>query len=340
MRMRFCGWFLFLCLLCSCASSKIDSKTEPVHKEKDLFRTLDGVPCPNTDDFRGIAVSFSESAALAQARSNMALEHFSYKIKANIQITGQNIDQIGSTTSHTSMEQEVVLMNSQDAKLYYSTNQDGNFGVVACMSKKDAAKGFEERLRLVTDSMSLAYQILPSIKHPKQKNEAWHKAQMLWNEAVKLQGMLDGFGVERTDLFGNASEIFSKTREDYKEYCKTARLYWNPERQNIYSEIAFSVLSKKMGIEKSMCNGGGISLAYKNYEPDCSPKFGLHSCSGKVSLSVGSCEGTEYLLLENAVDGAHQKPDFALERMQDRLRAADFWEKWIQEIQLWRPSCE
>jgi len=340
MKIRFCVWLLFLCWLSSCASSKVDSKAEPVHKENDLFRTLDGVPCPNADDFRGIAVSFSESAALAQARSNMALEYFSYKIKANIQIIGQNIDQISSTATHTSMEQEVVLMNSQDAKLHYSTSQGENFGVVVCMSKKDAAKGFEERLRLVADTMSLVSHVLPGIKHPKQKNEAWHRVQILWTEIKKLQEMLDGFGAERTDLFETASELFLKTRDSYKEYCQAVRLYWNPEQKNVYSEMAFAALSKELRFEKAQCKDNGISLVYKNDVPNCSAKYGLHSCSGNVSLSVGSCDGAEYLLLENAVDGAHQKPDFALERMQGRLRTADFWEKWIQEIQLWRPSCE
>ena len=333
MKVRFCIWLLFLCWLSSCASTKVDSKD-------DLFRTLDGVSCPSADDFRGTAISFSESAALAQARSNMALEYFSYKIKANIQIVGQNIDQIGRSTTHTSMEQEVVLMNAQDAKLHYSTSQGGNFGVVACMSKKDAAKGFAERLQLVADSMSLVSHVLPSIKHPKQKNEAWYKAQMFWSEAMKLQDMLNGFGAKETDLFETASEIFSKTVDNYKEYCQSVRLYWNPECQNVYSEMAFATLSKKLRIEKSKCKGDGISLVYKNDEPNCSAKFGLHSCTSQVSLSVGSCGGTEYLLLENAVDGVHQKPDFALERMQERLKTADFWEKWIQEIQLWRPLCE
>jgi len=232
---------------------------------------------------------------------------------------------------------ESSLPNANDARVVRSKRNGNKTNVTVCMSKADAAKSFLERQRLLEDSLSLASNTAVSTEHPKHKNEAWRKTQMLYNDFMRIQHLLEGWGVRSPYL---ADEIYSKTREDYKNYCGVSKLHWNTEKETLYSEIAFSKLSGSIKIEKSPCAGRGISLAYKGSEPQCSVKFGLNTCSYAHSLSLNACDGTEYLQLKSDAMGAHQKPDFALEKLQNNFKSAEFWNQWISEIKQWSPQCE
>ena len=320
----------FLCLLASCSRPPAP----------DLYKVLENVSCPNESDFRGAELGISESDALAGARLNMAREYFSEKLKDTIQIRSQNISQTGSSNTTASTNIEASLMNPSDAKLHYSKKQDDKVGVVVCMSRADAAKGFAEQQRLLADTLELVSHAFQATEHPKQKNESWLRIQTLWHQFIKIQNLLDNWGIGKSKLFDSANSTYSARRNEYSAYCQNAKLHWNPERETLYSEIVFSKLSSSIKMEKSPCAGNGISLAYKNSEPECMVKFGLNSCSFTQSLSLMSCDGTEYLQLKNDIIGAHQKPDFALEKLQGNLKSAEFWNQWIQEIQQWRPLCD
>jgi hypothetical protein len=125
-----------------------------------------------------------------------------------------------------------------------------------------------------------------------------------------------------------------------REICRTAKLHWNSGQYGTYSDIAFSKLSSnKLKMEKAGCKDRGVSLNFKNEEPRCSYIHGLYKCSCRISLSIASCEGVEHLLLENSAEGVHNKENFALEKMQNNLRNASFWEKWKQEVKEWVPQC-
>jgi len=137
-----------------------------------------------------------------------------------------------------------------------------------------------------------------------------------------------------------AKDIHDAVEDDYKDYCGAAKLHWHSEQETPYSEIAFSKLSGSVNIEKSPCNDRGISLAYKGSEPQCTMKFGLNTCSYAQSLSVRACDGTEYLQLKGEATGAHQRPDFALDKLQSNLKSAEFWNQWIREIKQWSPQCK
>jgi len=344
--MRFIIHAIFLCLLASCfggtSPKPVNSNSGQGGSSADLNQALDDIPCPNTNDFRGTGIGDNEIDALAQARSNMALEHFSQKLKSNVQIIGQNIDKVASTSTKTSIEQEVALANAQDAKLSFSARRGNKTGVIACMSRADAAKGFAERQRLVVDSLELASSIMLNTEHPKHKNEAWQRTQIYYNSIVAIQNLLNGWGVAKTDYFDKAGEIYSKTREDYKKYCQTTKLHWNPEKKSSYSEIAFSKLSSGIKMENTSCTGRSISLVYKEAKPECESHGGLYGCSYQPFLSITSCNGAELRLLENPapIKGFGQKEEIAVEKLQDKLKKENFWKEWEQEIKQWSPQCE
>jgi hypothetical protein len=164
-----------------------------------------------------------------------------------------------------------------------------------------------------------------------------------------LENNLDSWVMILYIAGGRGSEPASMKKRDLlllvdglnREICKTAKLHWSSEQDDRYSNIAFSKLSnsKRLKMEKARCKNSGVSLDFKNEEPHCSYIHGLYKCSCKVSLSLASCEGVEHLLLENSVEGVHQKKEFALEKMQNNMKAATFWEEWEKEVKEWVPQC-
>ena len=150
--MRFLALAFFLCLLASCAGYKPDSG----HSGKNLHQILEEVSCPNMDDFRATGIGGSESEALAQARSNMAQEHFSQKLKSSVQISGRNINSVASSSAFINIDQEAALLNPQDAKLHHSKRHGEQTGVVACMSRADAAKPYFQNESRINELLAIA----------------------------------------------------------------------------------------------------------------------------------------------------------------------------------------
>jgi len=291
-------------------------------------------------EFQGIGIGESESAALSEAHSALARQinssvNVTIERTVNQQISNGKENLNSEYGSRTKIESS--LPNAHDARVVYSKRNGNKANVVVCMSKADAAKGFIERQRLIADSLEMVSSFMLATEHPKSKNEAWHKTQMLYNDFTRIRYLFESWGIESPYP---AVEIYSKARENYRNYCQTVKLNWNPEKETLYSGIAFSKLSDGVKIVKSPCNGNGISLFYKGSKPECSVKFGLNTCSYVSELSLRACDGTEYLQLKNEAIGAHQKHDFALEKLQGNLKSAEFWNQWKQEIKQWSPQCE
>jgi len=159
---------LFSCLLTSCAGSKAEPK---VVQEKNLYKALEEVSCPNADDFRGIGTGESENEALAQARANMAQEYFAVKLKSDLDLRTQDIDGAASSYFQSNISQEAKLLNPNDAKLHRSARQDNKVGVVACMSRADFAAFYDKMMKtavFVTGTESIQNQateiIIPKLQ--------------------------------------------------------------------------------------------------------------------------------------------------------------------------------
>jgi len=302
----------------------------------------DSAQC-KSGEFRGVGVGTNEKEALSEAKADLAKQiHSSVRVSEKYS-QSQNMRNGKETLGSDFISETLVeadLLNAQDARVLSVKQRKGNVSTVVCMSRRDAAKGFIERQRFIADSLELTSNTALKTEHPKRKNEAWNKTQMLWNEFARIQNLLDSWGIAETHFHASASKAYSQAREEYKGYCETSKLHWKPERENEYSSIAFSTLSKNLKMEKSPCKNNGISLVYRYSEPDCSRKFGVYNCSYKPSLSLLSCKGTEYSLLKSTVENSHQKQELALEKTKDVFKAADFWWKWEREIKEWSPRCE
>jgi hypothetical protein len=334
---------LILCLLLLGCASNI-AKQQEISQPPSVSpaETLASVQCDD-GEFRGFGTGANEEKALNAAYSLLARQiHSSVKVSEKQMQSQQVLNGDERLNSQFVAETvvEAALSNAHDARVLRVERSANEVGVVVCMSRTDAAKGFIGRQRPISNSLELAINSSLNTKHPRLKSEAWQKTQALWNEFMKYQSMIDGLGAANAADFDAISGKYSQTREDYISFCQTAKLYWNPEQENIYSDIAFSKLSQNLKLEKSACKGYGISLIYKKTEHKCE-HAGIYSCSHQPTLLIASCEGAEYRLLENPSIGSyHQKEDVSLEKLHEKLRNETFWAEWEQEIKQWRPQCE
>jgi len=290
-------------------------------------------------EFRGFGVGENESEALTEARSALAGQ-VSSSVNVTIERTMSQQISNGKEDLNTRYKSrttiESALPNAQDARIVRSKRNGNKTNVVVCMTKADAAKGFLERQRLMADSLELASSTELNTEHPRQKNEAWRKTQMLYNDFLRIQHLLDGWEVKSPYT---AEEIYSKTREDYKNYCQSVKVFWQ-DAGNKCSEAVFAILSKKIKMEKSQCSGG-LNLNFNCSEKCKSSSFGIE-CSYEPSLSIESCDGESYSLLKTKTPAAGSdmySEAKAKENLAENLPKAAFFAEWEMEAKKWVPQC-
>jgi hypothetical protein len=168
--------------------------------------------------------------------------------------------------------------------------------------------------------------------------ESCGDAGELYAKTLGWQRIAEHLGQADEALRKEYEKTYAKIEKECR--CQASRLHWKAEKENSYSETAFSKLSQRMKIEKSPCKGKGISLSYKEENPGCKKEQGMvYACPYKASLSIASCNGRERAKLESgSLEGVKTKEEYALADLKDKFESAGFWKKWEQEIRKWRPA--
>ena len=316
-----------------CAAAKA-TETQPLHS----------VECEQ-GELRGFGTGANEGEALNAARSSLAMQvHSSIKVSSKYRQNQRvlNNEEILSSDYETVSVAEASLLNAHDARIQRTERSAHEVGMVLCMSRADAAKGFAERQRLVADSLVLAANVALGTEHPKRKNEAFARTQTLWNELARLQGIIEGFGVEKLNAFNSANEIYSKAIDDYRAYCRNQKTYWE-DTESDCSKAVFSILSGKTKVEKAECQSeNALKLKFACQEK-CSPaSFGGVQCVFEPSLSLESCGGESYSLLKTTEfprgTNMHSAGK-AKENLMEKLPSAGFFSEWEKELKGWMPQC-
>ena len=292
-------------------------------------------------EFRWAGSGKTESEAFAQACTEI-----SSQIQSSITATSEYSKRQRMSEGREKLEsaydvqvtQTTELLNAQDVKRRCLKREGESFGVVACMSIADAAKPYRQSQIRLQDSIEFASLFGIKATYPKQKNDARRQVNSLWARMLANQELLKSWGIE-VDI-SKAKDFRDASEDDYKDYCRTAKLHWSQEQENLYADMAFSRLSQKLKIEKSPCEGRGISLVYRNAEPRCD-FAGVYRCTFAPALLISACDGTEYMLLKGPDIGSfHNNEEVSLEKLQSKLREESFWNDWEYEILQWRPLCE
>jgi len=292
-----------------------------------------------SDEFRGAGIGKSEDEALNTARSDLAMRiNSSMKVSSKYRQSQQVLGESENVSSEYESELvvEANLLNAHDAQVLSVEQRAGEVSAIVCMTKANAAKGFLERQRLVADSLGLASNTMLSTEHPKRKNEAWRKTQILYNDFMRIQSLLEGWEVKSPY---SADEAYSNARENYKNYCQSVKVFWQ-DVGNECSNAVFAMLSKKIKIEKSKCSSG-MNLNFNCSEKCKTSSFGIE-CSYEPSLDIESCGEEKYSMLRAATPakGTNMYSEAkAKEKLIENLSKADFFNEWEKEIKEWVPQC-
>jgi len=297
------------------------------------------VPECRSDEFSGTGTGANENGALAEAHSALSRQ-ISSSVNVTIErVVSQQISN-GKENLNSGYESKTViestLSNAQDARILSKKRSGDKVNVVVCMTKSDAAKGFIERQRKLADSISLASSTALNTEHPKHKNEAWQKTQMLYTDFIRIQHLLDGWGIKSPYM---VDEIYARARENHRNYCQNMRIFWQ-DAENECSSTVFAILSKKIKIEKSGCSGG-LNMKFNCLEKCKSSAYGIE-CSYEPSLSIESCEGQSYSLLKTQMPAAGvdiNSEAKAREKLAENLPREFFLNEWEKEINEWVPKC-
>jgi hypothetical protein len=334
----------FLVLLGCAANTANMANTTVAVPPAPPAEALASVQC-DAGEFRGFGTGASEEEALNAARFSIARQvHSSVKVSEK-QILNQRVSSGNENLSSEFVAETAVesaLSNAHDARVRSVAHGANEVGVVACMSRADAVKGFIQRQRLVADSLEFAANASFEAKHPKLKNEAWQRTQALWNEFTRLQGMIDGLGAEKPDYLEHINATYAQAREIYLSYCKAQKFHWEGTGGEC-SEVVFSVLSGKVKMEKAECqNENGLRLKLACSEKCIPSSFGGIECFFESSLSVESCKGESYLLLKTqkpVIGKDMHSTSKARENLMEKLSSAEFTGEWEKELRGWMPLC-
>jgi len=189
--------------LTNCAGNKpmvAEPKAMQAQQGNNLHKALEEVSCPGANDFRGMGIGASESEALAQARANMAQEHFAVKLKSDIDIRAQDIDGMASSHTQASISQEAKLLNPNDAKLHHSARQGDKVGAVACMSRADFAAFYDKMMEAAFGEARRNIEFSRKLMEEDRKKDALEKlgdSRKYVDTLAYHRSVLRAMGIER-----------------------------------------------------------------------------------------------------------------------------------------------
>ncbi|MCL2259861.1 MAG: LPP20 family lipoprotein [Fibromonadales bacterium] len=327
MRIKFC--VLFLVMLADVAFSQ------------SVMEALSVVQCAS-GDFRGVGIAQNENEAIAQARSMIASQiksSVSYKSESK---TDQRIvagkEQLDSRNTMRT-QQESNLLNAQDVQVKTSIVKSGSYGVVACMSRTNAAKPYAARQMRIADSLSILAQAVSVEKSPKSKRALWQRTSVFYSEYLENDKVLQSLGLP-SEKNEEILKLYEFVKSDYQNFCSNQEIYW-AGADNYGSKILHSKLSGDFVMKPGKCeNGLQLSLLDSDVQCEYKASLGNYMCLFRPILKGESCAGEVFfqLPLNPALSIASKTPQAAENKLEVRIRNADIGE-WKQDLKKWISSC-
>lgn len=329
--------------LTACAGSAPAAETRaPVVAEPsdtDLLAALEQAPCPDVSDLRGMGIAPQKAQALAEARAEIS-QQIQVSLDARSEsVKHQEVFQ-GNESLRSSWNQQVrqtaTLANAQDARSVYSARQGERVGVVACMSRADAAKPFLERQTLLLDSLNAAIAVELAQNHPLRKRDAWRAAQEAYVRLLPVARVPESLGAQDPATTEAREATYRRLVEDYEAFRANYAFYWEPGRSEA-DPVVFGRLSARFKIETGTC-AQGLRLSLESREPECAEgAFGIQ-CSYVPVLVGTSCSGETYFnLTAGALRGMGKYDEAeARQRLWAKVQSDAFWNQWFGELDKWR----
>ncbi|MCL2102029.1 MAG: hypothetical protein FWH22_10000 [Fibromonadales bacterium] len=306
-----------------------------------IMKNLHGVQCAS-GEFRGVGVAKNESEALALARSmiaNQIQSSVSVRTESRTeQQTRNGKEELLKRDNLMQTEQKSQLLNAQDAQIKHSVAMDGNAGVVACMSRENAAKPYLARQNQIADTLSMLAKAFPAEKRPKQKKDIWQKTSDFYNKYMEIERILQSLG--KAEEFEAIRNLYELVKNDYQKFCSSQEIYWK-DADSYGSKILISKFSKEFMLNTEVCKSGlQISLLDAEIQCEYKASLGNHLCLFRPALKGESCSGETFfqLTLSPALSTANKVSRSAESKLESKIRSHDFSD-WKQELKKWVSIC-
>jgi hypothetical protein len=309
--------------LAGCAQSK---------KTEQETISLEEISCPK-GSIRGSGIGENEQEAMTRARTDI-----SSQIKLSITFASEQYEkqflseskEVSEMEFNSKVKQTTALLNAQDAKLQTMKRVRDKIGIVACMSREDAAKPYLSELQQINDSLDIAIKTVLVQEHPRAKKEAAKAAENLRMRQIMAVQVLQGLG-KYVKLQEN--ESYEGMIRNYGEYSSKFKIIWSGGNEQI-SQVLASKISSKYKIETGTCTHG-IKLIPISPEAYCenNSSYGPQ-CSFLPTLEGRSCTDELYFTLRGQMVRGTGINDYneAMRKLLAIIPNAPFWQKWFEEL--------
>ena len=306
-----------------------------------LSEMLHSHACPNADDLRGQGIAANASSAITIAQKEIAAQIQSVVVAKTEETRHSNVDVAGNETLRSSFESntQVItkLQNAQDAKPIITLTQAGSYGVVACMTKSDAAKPFIREANLLQDSVVLALKIFEEQKHPIIKNNAFKAARDMYVQTLSIVSVLEGLGFNQEN---KVKESFEAEQRKYNDFRSQYAFYYQLDEADasVLSQrrAVFERISAKYPVRAAACSKGLLLKLDVSSEVCKDGSLGV-SCTADLNLSGSNCEGEPYFSVHAKVKGSGRYDvNEAKERLNANIANGDWFNEWTSELDKWR----
>ena len=322
--------------------SQQSQQSQTVESSVSLSEMLQAHACPNADDLRGQGIADNASSAVTIAQKDIAAKIQSVVIAKTEETRKSNVDAAGNETLQSSFETntQVItqLQNAQDARSIATLAQGGKYGVVACMTKSDAAKPFIRESALLQDSIKLALKIFEEQKHPVIRNNAFKAASEMYSRTLSIGTLLEGLNVRFENKvkadFESEQQKYNEFRSQYAFYYKVdeSDMSVMPQRRAVFERI-----SAKYPVRVADCSNNGLLLKLDVSPESCSEGSLGIACTTTLNLDGSNCDGESYFSVRAKVKGSGRYDvNEAKERLNENISKGDWFNEWAVELDKWR----
>lgn len=307
-----------------------------------LLGAISRASCPDASFLRGQGIADDLSSALVVAQKDISSQIQSALTAKSEMAKSQSEDALGKEViqSSYSMEAQVLtrLENAQDAKATVKMEQNGKFGVVACMSRADAAKPFQDAFTLLQDSVITESKIFAEQNHPMQKINAYKQGKSAFVQLLSVSHVLESLNLP---MENKAKDAFVTMQQGYNDFYSQYAFYFQQTASEnptiaLQNQLLFERMSKNYSVRNSACNNG-LNLVAEISPASCGEGSLGISCSAEINMSGTSCQGEPYFNLHAKVKGNGRYDEKeAMDRLNKNISSGDWFNEWQNELNKWR----
>ena len=304
-----------------------------------LMQELKLHSCPE-GQLQGIGTAEDYDQALGFAATKIAQQIQSSVTAANTSIVREDMSSDGDESMRSSYEMRsrvsAQLRNMQDVHPMTTLTRDGMTGVVACMSREDAAKPYRQDYQSARDALISAMAVLDVTTHPLEKFSNYDIMVDAYKKYKAAVHILESIGFD--DGYGDIEENYKKSLEGYNAFKSRYKIYYDGSLDAEEATKIFQELSKKVFLQTMMDTACevGLVLSLELTEPKCKEGGLGVTCTEVVALNGSSCAGETYFTLGATLKGVGRFDESeAKSKIVNSIEKGDLLTEWMKELNRW-----